>query len=299
MKPATRALVLSAALACLTPFDAAAQDLTCDPAALDAESYRLTVEETARNVTAPRSSRWAPVGDHLADLDDLNASSIGLAERARRLDDRNLLAHAQLARQYVIDGIDARLADAEWRRVLASGGAIAWTATLYDVDARSYVVVAFDRAAMRIYRMGQLATPLRSRFGGVFDLPGPEHETFWRAVGGCLPPGVVPEATIPWAHVERLEAKNWVLEFHLADRVSIGSDRGSRKTVDRIKVNLHGASGDLEVRYKWDPYRGATNVRGVATGPASYQERVRRTLVKFVDAGGRIALPPQKRGAGW
>jgi hypothetical protein len=283
------------------PTLAAAQDLTCDPARIDPRSYRLTIDATARNVTEPRrgSEYPADAGAHFADLDDLNATAIDIAERARRLDDRNLMAHAQLARQYVIDGIDARLADEEWRRVLASGGAIAWTATLYDVDARSYFVVAFDRPGIRIYRMGQLAGPLQSRFGGVFEFPGPDREMFWRAVSGCLPAEMVPEARIAWDDVTALEAKNWVLEFALTRRVAIGSDRGKRKNVDRIKVNLHGAAGDLHVYYNWDPYRGATNVRGIGTGPALYQERVRRTLVKFVDPAGRIDLPPQSRGAGW
>jgi hypothetical protein len=160
-------------------------------------------------------------------------------------------------------------------------------------------VVAFDRAGIRLYRMGQLAGPLQSRFGGVFEFPGPDRETFWRAVSGCLPAELAPEASIAWDDVTVLEAKNWVLEFELARRVTIGSDRGKRKSVNRIKINLHGASGDVQVRYNWDPYRGATNVRGIGTGPALYQERVRRTLVKFVDPAGRIKLPKQSRGAGW
>ena len=143
------------------------------------------------------------VGAHVADLDDPNSTATDIAEHARRLDDRNLMAHAQLARQYVIEGVDARHADEEWRRVLASGGAIAWTATLYDVDARSYFVVAFDCAGIRIYRMGQLAGPLQTRFGGVFELPGPERETFWKAVSGCLPAEVVPEASVSWTEVTR------------------------------------------------------------------------------------------------
>lgn len=296
-----RVLLVTAILTASGPMQADAQDLTCDPERLDRVSYRLTVDAAPRNVTEPRQGREYPsaVGAHFADLDDLNSTALHLAERARRLDDRNLMAHAQLARQYVIEGVDAGLADEEWRRVLASGGAIAWTATLYDVDARSYFVVAFDRAGIRIYRMGQLAGPLQSRFGGVFELPGPDREMFWRAASGCLPAEVVPEASISWNDVTTLAAKNWVLEFHLARRVAIGSDRGKRKNVDRIKVNLHGAAGNVQVLYNWDPYRGATNVRGIGTGPALYQERVRRTLVKFVDPAGRIRLPPQSRGAGW
>ncbi len=294
-------LLVTAILIACGPVPADAQDLTCEPEQLHRGSYRLTVDVSARNVTEPRRGRERPadLGAHFADLDDLNSSAIDIAEQARRLDDRNLMAHAQLARQYVIEGVDARLADEAWRRVLDSGGAIAWTATLYDVDARSYFVVAFERSGIQIYRMGQLAGPLQTRFGGVFELPHSSAETFWKAVSGCLPSDVVPEATIPWAEVTALEAKNWVLEFHLARRVVLGSDRGQRKSVDRLKVNLHGAVGDVRVRYNWDPYYGASNVRGIGTGPALYQERVRRTLVKFVDPAGRIKLPPQRRGAGW
>jgi len=37
----------------------------------------------------------------------------------------------------------------------------------------------------------------------------------------------------------------------------------------------------------------------VGIGPLAYQERVRRTLVKFVDPERRIALPKASRSAGW
>lgn len=303
MKPATRALVLSAALACLTPFDAAAQDLTCDPAALDAESYRLTVEETARNVTAPRSSRWAPVGDHLADLDDLNASSIGLAERARRLDDRNLLAHAQLARQYVIDGIDARLADAEWRRVLASGGAIAWTATLYDVDAKSFFIMAFNRQGIRVFRFGEAAPNFPKRLG-VPEFPGPEAMNLWRAWGGCVD-GLRAEAFVPWSDVREIAAGNYVLWFRFNTPVTVVSDNRHKKTLKEFKVALHGAMGTVDYRQTHDSgkddrwYEDTRTYTGIGRGPASYQDRIRLVLAAEVDPNGRINLPKQKRGAGW
>ena len=184
---------------------------------------------------------------------------------------------AENARHYVIAGIDARLADEEWRRTLDGGGAVVWTATLYDIDARSTFVMAFDRAAIRIYR------------AGAFDV----------VPAGCIDPLVRPEAVIPWNAVREIKAGNWVLWFALDRRVAVSSDRGKRKTIDRIKVNLHGATGDLEIRYNRDPHRGYTNVRGIATGPAAFQQRVRYMLVRHFDPAGRIALPKQRTGAGW
>ena len=40
-------------------------------------------------------------------------------------------------------------------------------------------------------------------------------------------------------------------------------------------------------------------VRSVGIGPLAYQERIRRTLVKFADPDGKIALPKGSRSAGW
>jgi hypothetical protein len=34
-------------------------------------------------------------------------------------------------------------------------------------------------------------------------------------------------------------------------------------------------------------------------GPLDYQQRIRDTLVKFVDPAGRIKLPKASRSAGW
>ena len=140
---------------------------TCDARSLDADSYGLTTRGMAEMVLEERTSWWDGfiIGRHAEALGDLNFSATSVAEHALQLDGRNLLAHAALARQYVIAGEDAEYADKAWRTVLDHGGAVVWTATLYDVDAKSYFVLAFDRAALRIYRYGELARPLRKAAG--------------------------------------------------------------------------------------------------------------------------------------
>jgi hypothetical protein len=202
------------------------------------------------------------------------------------------------ARDYVVEGVDARQADEEWRRTLDDGGAIAWTATLYDVDMKSFFVVAFDRQAIRIFRLADITGPLKTRLG-VVELPGRENVALWRVLGGCMPANVAPAAEIPWASVREIRAGNWVLWFKVDRKVPIVSDRKKRKNVDEIMVNLHGPAGDVDYRWSWDPRRGVSNARGIGMGPAAYQERVRYTLVKFFDPKGRIKLPKQRRGAGW
>jgi hypothetical protein len=202
------------------------------------------------------------------------------------------------ARDYVVEGIDARQADEEWRRTLDDGGAIAWTATLYDVDMKSFFVMAFDRQGIRIYRLGDITGPLKTH-RGVAELPGRENAALWRVLGGCMPPGVAPAAEIPWASVREIRSGNWVLWFELDRKIPIVSDRKKRKNLDEIMVNLHGPGGDVDYRRTWNPRLGVSNISGIAKGPAAYQERVRYTLVKFFDPEGRIKLPKQKRGAGW
>ncbi len=111
----TRHLVAAAVFFLVVcPLAARAQErpLTCDPARLDPESYRLTTEAQALNVARPRYRWWDAfaIGKHIDDLADLNETAVEFAERARRLDDANLLAHGILARQYVVLGEDARVA---------------------------------------------------------------------------------------------------------------------------------------------------------------------------------------------
>lgn len=279
----------------------AAQSLTCDPAGIKPDSYRLTVEAQALNVTKPRYRWWDQydIGKSSKDFADLNEVAIAIAERARELDDSNLLAHAQLARHYVIGAVDAKRAYEEWRRVLAAGGAITWTATLHDVDPLSYFVLAFDRAGIRVYRLGQLAGALRTR-AGVPEFPGPDREELWRALGGCVPEAVAPEAVIPWSAVRQLEAGALVLSFDLDRRVAIASDRRKRRELDRLVVSLHGAAGGADYRYgPFIPYRRPIDYGGVAGTPPLFQERIRGTLVEIFDPEGRIKLPKQKLAFGW
>lgn len=206
-------------------------------------------------------------------------------------------SHGHLAREFVVNGVDARDAYAEWETTIEGGGAVAWTATLYDVDAQSYFVVTFDRAGIRFYKLGQLAAPL-TRHMGVVDFPGPDRPVFWRTLSGCPPRDVAPVAEVPWTEVREIGAGNWVLWFKLAHKVPIESDRGKRKSLDEIMINLHGGAGAVEYRAGWDPRRGIHDLTTVA-GSAAYQERVRFTLVHFFDPEKRIVLPKQRKGWGW
>jgi hypothetical protein len=258
---------------------------TCDAGTLDGLSYGLTTRAQAQILT----------GDESAWYDSLVLG--GAAEHALKLDSRNLLAHGILARQYVVAGEDATYADRSWRTVLDNGGAVTWTATLHDVDYKSYFVVAFTRESLRIYRYGELAGPFEEAMG-MPKFVGPERERFYRALGGCIDPGAKPEVDIPWSKVREIRAGNWVLWFKLTDKVTIVSDNGERRTDDEIKVNLHGASGHVEVLTSRDS-RGVVSVRPMGIGPLDFQQRVRYTLVKHVDPDGHIQLPHASRSAGW
>jgi hypothetical protein len=272
---------------------------TCDAAVINPDSYKLAVEAQALNFTKPAYRWWDnyDIGRQAKDVEDLDDAAIVIAERARELDDGNLLAHAHLARQYLIAGVDATKAHEAWRRTLEGGGAVVWLATLFDVDDRAYFLVAFDREGIRVYRFGQLAGAIRTNMG-VLALPGPEHEDFWRAFGGCIPDGVPPEAAVPWSAVREIESGNFVLWFELDPAVTIASDRGRRKRLNRLMLNLHTSRGDLDFRYGIAGPWGPVYVRPAASGPAAYQERVRGTLIQFFDPEGRIKVPPQRR-SGW
>jgi hypothetical protein len=275
--------------------------LSCDPAQLNPDSYALATRAQALIVTQKRMNWWDgfDVGNAFDAIYDLNESSTFAAERALEIDPANLMAAGVLARQYVVLGEDARKAEAMWRDVFDSGGAVVWTATLYDVDYKSYFVFAFDRQALRIYRFGEFAAPYDTHLT-MPVIPGPERERLWRAWGGCIDRAAQPEAVIPWSEVREIKAGNWVLWFRLNRDVTIRSDRGKKKTLDEIKVNLHGQTGSIEVHTTRDPIDPwKVDVRTMGIGPLSYQERVRRTLVKLVDPERRIALPKASRSAGW
>lgn len=191
--------------------------------------------------------------------------------------------------------------------MLNNDGAVVWTATLYDVDYKSYFLMAFGREDLRIYRMGQFTGAIR-RHLGMAEFPPPEEIRFYEAVAGCPGAAVSPVATIPWTDVKEIKAGNWVLWFKLTHPVSVTSDRNKKKSLREIKVNLHGETGHVELlassNPEYDPERDDeserwTNVRGIGLGPFDYQQRVRDMLARFVDPGGRIKLSSSSRGAGW
>jgi len=320
-----------------SPAVAGAQSYTCDPGFLNRESYRLTTDAQALNVTRPRTNWWdgfdASLRPYQDALGDLNDAALTIAERALDLDPKNQLARSQVARQLVILGDDPDRAKAEIKALFANGGALAWTATLYDVDAKAFFVMGFDRAGIRVFRFGE-AAPHFTKHLGVPEFPGPESHQLWRAWGGCFDSStssgsprpfdklkVVPsevegraesrgdglseEAFVPWSDVREIAAGNYVIWFRFNKPVTVTSDNRKKKTLKEFKVALHGAMGTVEYRQtsgsgdgdRW--YEDTRTFSGIGKGPASYQDRIRLVLVAEVDPGGRIKLPKQKRGAGW
>jgi hypothetical protein len=291
---------LAAAVAAVVAFPmiAAADTLTCDPGRIDAESYRLTTRAQALNLLEPRYSWWDGfnLGKHAEDLGDLNAVATHLAERARDLDPANLMAWSILARQYLVVDEPERAEEA-WARTLAAGGSVVWSSTLYDVDARTYHFLAFDRERLRVYTMSTLnRAPIARGFYGIPKFPEAQNERFYAAMAGCVDDSLLAEAVVPWSDVREIKAGNWVLWFKLDRPVTVRSDRtGKSKKLDEIKVNLHGRTGELEV-YK--PV-GSDELGMRGRGPAAYNDLVRRTLVKFVDPEKRMKLPKLSPGVGW
>jgi hypothetical protein len=291
---------LAAAFVIVAPAPAGAGPavpLTCRADRIEPSSYRLTTRAVAAAVTQERHDWWDSfaLGKHEWDLLDLNLAVTRVAERALELDPANLLARQILARQYLVMG-EPDLAEEAWREVFAAGGAVAWTGTLYDVDARTYFLLAFDARGIRVYRFDQVAAHVERGFYSIPEFPSGEDERFWAASAGCVPAEIVPEAEVPWSAIREIKAGNWVLWFKLEEPVRIASDRtGKARTLREIKVGLHGRTGSLEV-YK--PV-GENHLALRGRGPAGYQDLVRRTLVELVDPEKRISLPPLKPGAGW
>ena len=215
-----------------------------------------------------------------------------VARPATACDESALRDAAETARSNIIGGTDGAAAIDAWKQVLDSGGAIGWTATEYNVDARSTFVFAFDREALRVYRAGA--------FGESTD----------GAMHGCIDGSIQPEAVIPWHNVREIEAGNWVLWFRLRKPVTIRSDRGRSERVDELKAFFHGAGGgDLTFYYNlkregripfWnvEVYR-VENLRGIAVGPTDFQRRLQFVIARAVDPDERITMKRKGRGAGW
>jgi len=282
--------------------------LTCDRGVIDPDSYEMATIGQARTLLSDRTDFWDAfrVNKHISTLRDLNLDVEELAERALERDRRNMMAHSILARQYAILGREREAIDT-WARVMESGGVVVWTATLYDVDYKSYFLMSFGRDAVRIYRMGQFTGPIERRLGYA-KFPQPTEVAFYEAAAGCPNASVPPMATILWSNVKELRSGNWVLWFKLARPVALTSDRGNRKRLDEIKVNLHGETG--EVRFlaepnpdfdpDWDDESAAfKNVRGIGLGPWDYNRRMRDMILRFAEPAAHVKRTSAGRGAGW
>src|SRR5688572_13166803 len=208
-----------------SPAVAAARSFTCDAERINRESYRLSTDAQALNVTRPRTNWWdgfdASLRTHQDALGDLNDAALTIAERALDLDPRNMLAQSQVGRQLVILGEDGARARQVIDTLFENGGALAWTATLYDVDAKSFFVMTFDRNGMTVYRFGE-AAPNFPKHLGVPKFPGPDARALWRAWGGCTD-GLRAEAFVPWSDVREIAAGNYVLWFRFNTPVTVTS----------------------------------------------------------------------------
>jgi hypothetical protein len=282
--------------------------LTCDRAAIDPQSYELATIGQARALLTDRSDFLDAfhINRHIATLRELNLDTLELAERALARDPRNMMAHSILARQYAVLGRDPEAIDS-WSRVINDGGVVVWTATLYDVDYKSYFLMSFGSDAVRIYRMGQFTGPIDRKLGYA-KFPQPTEVAFYEATAGCPNPSIAPVATIPWSDIKELRSGNWVLWFKLARPVTIVSDRDNKKTLREIKVNLHGETGEVRILAERNPeYDGPwgrdsepyKNVRGIGLGPWDYNRRMRDMVLRFAEPTSHIKRTSAGRGAGW
>jgi hypothetical protein len=282
--------------------------LTCDRRVIDAESYEMATIGQARTLLMDRSDFWDAfqINKHISALRYLNLDAQDLAERALERDRRNMMAHSILARQYAILGWERQAVDA-WTHVVGNGGVVVWTATLYDVDYKSIFLMSFGRDAVRIYRMGQFTGPIERELGYA-KFPAATEVAFYEATAGCPNGAVAPVATVPWSSVKELRSGNWVLWFKLTKPVTVVSDRGNRKTLGEIKVNLHGETGEVKILGEpnpdfdpgWDDDSEAfKNVRGIGLGPWDYNRRVRDLILQFAEPATHIKRTSAGRGAGW
>jgi hypothetical protein len=282
--------------------------LTCDRRVIDVESYEMATVGQAQTLVTDRTDFWDAfrVNKHISTLRDLNLDVQELAERALERDPRNMMAQSILARQYAILGWERQAVEA-WTRVIENGGVVVWTATLYDVDYKSYFLMSFGRDAVRIYRMGQFTGPIERKLGYA-KFPSAAEVAFYEAAAGCPDATVAPVAVVPWTNVKELRSGNWVLWFKLTRPVIVVSDRGNRKTLGEIKVNLHGETGEVQMLAErnpdydpdWDDESEAfKNVRGIGLGPWDYNRRVRDLLLRFAEPTAHIKRSSAGRGAGW
>ena len=244
---------------------------TCDAARIDPDSYALATRAQAAIVTQDRLDWWDGfnVGNAFDALHELNSSSTWAAERALELDPHNLLAHGVLARQYVVIGEDARLADR------ANGGRRSITAAPSSGPRRCMTstrkaISSWPSIGRRCASTGSASSPAAStRTSACRSFPA-------ATASACGAPGadasmrpLNPKRSSRGADVREIKAGNWVLYFKLTHKVRITSDRGKKADLERdqgqparrqrIDRSAHDARSDrsVEGRRANDGHRAA------------------------------------------
>jgi len=271
-------------------------DLTTDKDIIDPESYNLAVSQQAliwSKDSFPRFIVW-PTQAFDAQFQKSYAS-LQSAEEAVRIDEKNAFAHALLARYFLVPSDTYELASEHWRRLFEQGLGVSFPSLFYDVDNKRYFLSQFRRDGIYIYRFG--------RFGveGMKELPDESNTLYWEAQAGYIPPDFEPDAVIYWKNVKEIKTGNWVHWLKLDKKVTIESDRGKKKTLNKIKVSFLGGVGKFDWHFDWyDLAHGKFNIRTHSYGPADYNARLRSILLELVDPEGRIKAPKAPRpGPGW
>ena len=272
--------------------------VTCDPGILNPESYRITTEAIPSIWMEPLPKLLYPLPEDVFDLQYRRTVAVtDQAVAALDLDERNLMAHNILARNFLVFHNTWNEAKYHWQVLFQNGKGVTFDAVIYSVDGRSMFIVRLTPEAIEVYRYGQFG-----RMAMGYPPATPKYRRFWLSHNGCIPPEIHPDAAIPWTIVREIKSKRWVQDLKLRQKVTLSSDRGKKKTTNKLRIAFLGGIGHAERTIDWyNSYiYGYPEVKYYTYGPADYNERLRDTLLAIVDPKGRIRKPKaSKSGIGW
>ncbi len=270
--------------------------LTSDEALINSESYRLSVQDQAliwAKESFPRFIVWPTQAFDIQLKKSI--ASLRAAEEAVRLDERNAYAHALLARYYLVPADTSDSARQHWKVAFDHDIGISFPSMYYDVDTKRLFMSHIRKDGIYIYRYGQFGVDTMK------ELPDETNTLYWQAHAGHIPKDLEPAAIIYWDDVEEIKTGNWVQWIKLKEKVTLRSDRGKEKSLDKIKVALLGGVGKFDWHLDWwDLAHGKINIRTHTYGPADYNARLRAVILELVDPEHRIKAPKApKPGPGW